>query len=168
MEPDLLLPSEALNQISSDELITESVRIEERQIQHGYSIGQFNFLVKELTCAEIMEDNSIFPLPKTQPGLRGLINARGSLIPVFDLKQLLNIKKNQKEYILVLGTEDDAVGIIIDSLPIQPSIKKQMQQTPPLHDAIKDYISHTYMDEENLVWMDFDYASFFISLANRN
>lgn len=168
MQSDLILPSQALNQINSGDLITEYINSEDKQIRHGYSIGQFNFLVKGLTRAEVIEDNNVYALPKNQPGLRGLINARGSLIPVFDLKHLLSIKESKKEYVLVLGTEDDAIALIIDSLPIQPSIKKQLLQAPPIHDAIKDYIPHTYMDNDNHVWMDFDYQGFFINLAKEN
>ena len=165
-QPDLVLPSQALNRITPDVIDTENSKAtKDKLVQHGYSVGHLNFLIKGLTQAEIIDDTTIYPVPKCQEGLRGLINVRGSLIPVFDMKTLLDLENKDKEHILVLGKEDNAIAILIDSLPSQPALENKMQQTPPIHNLISEYVDHTYMDTTSNVWMEFDYERFFLDKA---
>lgn len=168
-ELNLIPPSQALNRINSQ--VIESGKqsiIKDKLIRHGYSIGQYHFLVTTLTQAEVIDETTIYPIPKSQPGLQGLINVRGSLIPVFDIKLLLNLENSKKEHILVLGKDNKAIAILVDSLPTQPSIEDKMLQAPPIHNDIREYVSDTYMDKENNVWLDFDYECFFTDLAKSN
>lgn len=163
---NLISPSQALKRIKPKVIDNKSNTVnKDKIVQHGYSIGQYHFLIKKLTQAEIIDNTTIYPIPKSHTSLRGLINSRGSLIPVFDLKVFLNLENSEKEHILVLGKEENAVAILTDSLPSQPSINKKMQQSPPINDTLKEYISDTYMDEKNNVWLDFDYEKFFSDLA---
>jgi len=74
---------------------------------------------------EIIFLKDIFRVPNTNERLLGLINLRGSIIPVFSLKLILgmedhlkgkNIIKGDERYILIIKYEKDLLGFVVDSI----------------------------------------------------
>lgn len=68
---------------------------------------------------EIINDYPITPLPMVPPFVEGMINLRGQILPVLDMR--LCMDKQPKDYtnktcIIVLNIESVPVGIIVDSV----------------------------------------------------
>ena len=66
---------------------------------------------------EIINDHSITALPIVPPYVKGIINLRGSILPVIDIRLLMG--KEAEEYtsktcIIVLNIDSVAIGIIVD------------------------------------------------------
>ena len=165
-----LSPIQALNRLSLPEttLADPLASSADTQLRYGFRIGGIGLLIQPHTHSEALERASVYPIPNTDDWLKGLINLRGNLVPLFDLKPLLEMddEGREKPIILILDQGDRTVGIEIDGLPQAPDLTKGLQRLPPLPTVLRDFATAAYV-EDGLVWLEFDHRGFFETLATR-
>ena len=100
------------------------------------------FATDIMMIREIRGWTDITPLPHVPDYVRGLINLRGSILPVVDLKARLGLgltEATSKHVIIVAHTEARSTGILIeavsDIITLRPS---DIQPTPEMADASRD------------------------------
>jgi purine-binding chemotaxis protein CheW len=94
----------------------------------GFRIGEETFGVRIASVREIVRVPEITSVPNAQETIEGVINLRGKIIPVIDLRKrfgLAEIQSDKKNRILVVELESKLVGLIVNSasevLKIPPS-----------------------------------------------
>jgi len=83
---------------------------------------------------EIIGIQAITEIPEVPEYIRGIINLRGKIIPVMDVR--LRFKKNFKEYndrtcIIVVSINELSIGLIVDSVSEVISIPEAEIVAPP-------------------------------------
>ncbi len=71
-----------------------------------------------LRVKEIKEMIDITRVPKAPHYVRGVINLRGEVIPIVDLRKKFNLKKdndNESTRIIIVAVEDITVGLVVDT-----------------------------------------------------
>ncbi|MBX5494432.1 MAG: purine-binding chemotaxis protein CheW [Bryobacteraceae bacterium] len=88
-----------------------------------FSLGREEFAIQVLKVREIMGVEEITAVPQTPPYVKGVINLRGKVIPVVDLRlkfKLPELEYTQRTCIVVvqisMGTSVLPMGIIVDSV----------------------------------------------------
>jgi purine-binding chemotaxis protein CheW len=94
---------------------------------------------------EIMGLTRIIHIPDTFPFMKGVINLRGIVVPLIDLRIKFNLAEKQytkHTVIIIVETEGKLFGIIVDSVSDVISIQeKDIQHTPHFSTKINnDYI----------------------------
>ncbi len=111
---------------------------EEEDTQQGrfltFAIGQEIFGLEIKYVTEIVGMQPITPLPETPEYVKGIINLRGKIIPVIDVR--LKFKKESKEYtdrtcIIVIEIGDTTVGLIVDAVSEVLAINGEAIAPPP-------------------------------------
>jgi purine-binding chemotaxis protein CheW len=94
----------------------------------GFRIGDETFGVRIGSVREIVRVPEITSVPNAQDTIEGVINLRGKIIPVMDLRKRfgqVEIQPDKKNRILVVELENKLVGLIVNSasevLKIPPS-----------------------------------------------
>lgn len=94
----------------------------------GFRIGEETFGVRIASVREIVRVPEITSVPNAQETIEGVINLRGKIIPVIDLRKRFGqaeIQSDKKNRILVVELETKLVGLIVNSasevLKIPPS-----------------------------------------------
>jgi purine-binding chemotaxis protein CheW len=94
----------------------------------GFRIGDETFGVRIGSVREIVRVPEITAVPNAQETIEGVINLRGKIIPVIDLRKRfgqVEIVADKKNRILVVELENKLVGLIVNSasevLKILPS-----------------------------------------------
>jgi len=94
----------------------------------GFRIGDETFGVRIGSVREIVRVPEITSVPNAQDTIEGVINLRGKIIPVIDLRKRFGqaeIQSDKKNRILVVELEGKLVGLIVNSasevLKIPPS-----------------------------------------------
>src|SRR5499427_8825822 len=94
----------------------------------GFRIGQETFGVRIGSVREIVRVPEITSVPNAQETIEGVINLRGKIIPVVDLRKRfgqVEITADKKNRILVVELDNKLVGLIVNSasevLKIPPS-----------------------------------------------
>ena len=82
-----------------------------------FELGGQDYAIDIALVSEITEIRAITKMPKSEAYIEGILNLRGSVIPVVNLKKLLNIESSNQgnKQILVSSTNDNFAGLMIDS-----------------------------------------------------
>lgn len=65
---------------------------------------------------EIITNHPITTLPLVPSYIHGIINLRGQLIPIVDIRQLLGQSSGSCDCIVILNINDTMVGILVDTV----------------------------------------------------
>lgn len=98
-----------------------------------FPVAGYGILLSEGSSMEFLEDQTPSHIPNRHPLFQGLINRRGSLVPVFELRELFgtNTVDGDAKQVLVIGSGDNAVGIVLDSTPHRATMDDDREVSPP-------------------------------------
>ncbi len=102
----------------------------------GFTIGKEQFGVDILMVQEIIRSTPITAVPNSPDFIEGVINLRGSIIPVIDLRKRLRLRKPQSDqksdmWILIINVDDRTTGFIVDSVSKVLKINSDTIEPPP-------------------------------------
>lgn len=116
----------------------EQEALEQEDTQHGrfltFKVGEEDFGISIGFVTEIIGIQPITRIPEAANYIKGIINLRGKIIPVVDIR--LKFKKEPIEYtdrtcIIVIDTSDMVVGLIVDSVSEVLTIDDKEIAPPP-------------------------------------
>lgn len=87
-----------------------------------------------LRVKEIKEMMSVTRVPKAAHFVTGVINLRGEVIPVIDLRKKFNLKErddNSNDRIIIVAVDDITVGLIVDTSSEVLEIRSDSIEEPP-------------------------------------
>lgn len=91
---------------------------------------EFGIGIKEVE--EIIEYQEPKPLPTTSEAIKGMINLRGDVVVIVDLKKKLNLDKaGVEDRILVVNTGETKVGFVVDSASEVLNLSGEELKPPP-------------------------------------
>jgi purine-binding chemotaxis protein CheW len=99
-----------------------------------FTLGKEEFGLEIRYVTEIIGVQDITDLPDTPDYLRGVINLRGKVIPVIDMRIRFHLEP--KEYdertcIIHVNMRDTSVGLIVDTVSEVIEISEDMIENPP-------------------------------------
>ncbi len=101
----------------------------------GFKIGKEQFGVDILMVQEIIRSAPITAVPNSPEFIEGVINLRGSIIPVIELRKRLNLYKpsehHGKDWILIVDVDGRVTGFIVDSVTKVLKIRRDSIEPPP-------------------------------------
>jgi purine-binding chemotaxis protein CheW len=131
----------------------------------SFSVGSEIFGVEILVVQEIIMMSAITEIPNAPDFVEGVINLRGNIIPVLDLKRRLRLRNYQPpevrsgSRILVIEFQNTVTGFIVDSVARVLSVPTSKILPPPdivVAGVQSQYISGVlHMDHGILVILDF-------------
>ena len=83
---------------------------------------------------QIIQFQTITKIPETEDYIKGLINLRGRIIPVVDVRTRFKqgaCEYNEKTCILVINVKSTTVGLIVEQIAEVAEIKKENILPPP-------------------------------------
>lgn len=121
------------NQKASNEELKEK-ELEEMMQLVTFRITYEEFGINILKVQEIIRMTDITRVPNAQNYVNGVINLRGKIIPIIDLRVRLGMPKiteTIESRIIVIEHEDVVVGMIVDEVNQVARVKKNTQEPPP-------------------------------------
>lgn len=120
----------------SEELLEEEY--EEEDTQRGkymtFQLGKEIYGIEISYVNEIIGMQKITEVPETEDYMIGLINLRGKIIPVIDVRirfQQKPLPYNDRTCIIVINVNSDTVGLIVDSIKEVTAICEEEIIPPP-------------------------------------
>jgi purine-binding chemotaxis protein CheW len=114
----------------------------------GFSIGSELFGVDILKVREIIRDTSITAIPNSPSFVEGVINLRGNIIPVIDLRKRLSLPYSEgqrdKVWILILEIDGRITGFRVDS--VTEVLKIEERAIEPTPDIVTAGLESQYID----------------------
>ncbi len=114
---------------------------------------------------EIFSVKKIIEVPGSKSFVKGVVNYRGNVIPVINLKSMLNMpdveyKEEVLEYTIIAEYNDNVIGIMVDKIKgifeIENNIIEK-QKIPEMTDMNKRFISSIVeIDKQRVLIMDME------------
>ncbi|MEN9723956.1 MAG: positive regulator of CheA protein [Pseudomonadota bacterium] len=120
-----------------------------------FTLGEEDFAVPLLSVKEVIALPDITPVPQTPPHFLGIMNLRGQVISIMDLRAKLSIKplESPETAVIICDLKPNSIGVVVDSInsvvnpaPDQISDKPDMQGHKN-----SDYIQGIYREKERLI-----------------
>lgn len=159
VQPDL--PVANLYDVANTSLDGESLR-------YGFSIGSLNFIYDSRIACELVKGASIYSVPNTPVWMLGLINLRGSLVPVFNLENYFDFKEEEADshkLLLVLGKGEKAAAFQLKKYPELLNNLTKLDSLPKLIPKMSGYVLAAYSSEN--IWLELDKDRFFSALGEK-
>lgn len=101
----------------------------------GFTIGKEQFGVDILMVQEIIRSAPITSVPNSPDFIEGVINLRGNIIPVIELRKRLSLYRKDSAakdaWILILDIGGRVTGFIVDSVTKVMKIMESTIEPPP-------------------------------------
>jgi purine-binding chemotaxis protein CheW len=128
----------------------------------SFNVGQERFAVDILRVQEINRMMSLTQVPQSPPGVCGVINLRGRIVPVLDLRArfgLETVEQDDTSRIIVVDINGTTVGFIVDAVHEVLQIDSSIVDPAPTMTSCADssYISGVAkLDDTLLILLDLD------------
>lgn len=130
----------------------------------GFVIGKELFGVDILMVQEIIRETPITPIPNSPDFIEGVINLRGNIIPVIDLRRRLHLRNTTPPagqiWIMILNVNGRITGFIVDSVTQVLKVPSNSIKPPP--DIVVSGLQSQYItgvcriDKRLLILLDFN------------
>ncbi|HRN27471.1 MAG TPA: chemotaxis protein CheW [Ignavibacteriaceae bacterium] len=135
----------------------ETKHVQEELLQLvSFKIGDEEFGVDILSVQEINRMSQITKVPNTPEFIEGVINLRGRIIPVIDLRVKLGMTRKdhgKNTRIVVVELKGQTIGFIVDEVSEVLRIPKNITEAPPdmVGGMNSDYITSIGKLEDRLL-----------------
>ncbi|HOO55601.1 MAG TPA: chemotaxis protein CheW [bacterium] len=98
-----------------------------------FSLGSEDYAIKVDNVQTVLDQMVLTPIPNTPRFVMGVINLRGLIFPIVDLKELFQMPREEKKdrMAVVLEIDDMRVGIAVDKVKEVLDIDFAALQPPP-------------------------------------
>lgn len=165
--PDWLSPSAALTRFQlGDAELALGGAMDLEPVRYGVRVGDLRILLPENTVSEVLDRSNIFPIPNTAAWFEGLINLRGNVVPVFDIRSLFGTVPvaGERQMLLVIDKGENALGIAIDGLPVPAPDSAPLGQRPLLPGVLEKFTASVFEQDDRL-WLEVDVPGLVGSLS---
>ncbi|HSB72660.1 MAG TPA: chemotaxis protein CheW [Candidatus Methylomirabilis sp.] len=102
-----------------------------------FALGQEEYGVEILKIQEIKGFSAITPLPNAPAYVKGVLNLRGTIVPIVDLRKKFGLSEEaytQFTVIVVVQVQGQTLGFIVDAVSDVLTVTgADIQPTPDLH-----------------------------------
>src|SRR5690554_6462950 len=109
-----------------------------------FKLADEEYAVDITQSKQIIKPSKITPVPNTPNFVRGVINLRGQIIPVLDLRKRFDIDDvGERERIITVEVKDILIGLVVDTINevLWYDVEKEMEPSPAVDGAIRqEYI----------------------------
>ena len=120
-----------------------------------FSLGQEDYAIPLLSIREVISVPETTPIPKAPSHFLGIMNLRGQVISVVDLRKKLKISpkdNNAEESVIIVDLDGMNLGIVVDSInKVLAFSLKEVNEVPEIETQVNaEYIYGVYRKEESL------------------
>ncbi len=138
----------------------EDLQMEGRSQLVIFQLGEEEYAVDITQSKEIIKTSKITNVPNTPDYVRGVINLRGQIVPVVDLRKRFDISGNlDKEKIITVEVRESLIGLVVDDVnEVFWFDMEELEPAPEVEGGIKQEFVRGVLkrDERLLVLIDLD------------
>jgi purine-binding chemotaxis protein CheW len=152
------------------------------ELRYGFEVAGLKLLPAAGVLTEMVAEARVFPVPKAAPNLAGVINLRGTIVPLLDRRAVPREAGHIRPFVcraLVLDRDDHRVGLLIDNMPQLLALMPLASASPRPADVfetggphdhrpgLKDFLSRPWcrVDQPDEIWWEFNHRLAFEALA---
>lgn len=119
-----------------------------------FSLGNEDYAIPLLMVREVISVPDTTPIPKSPSHFVGIMNLRGQVISVVDLRKKLKVeaKKDKEEAVIIVDIGGMNIGVVVDSInKVLAFSSEEVSEMPEVeHQLNTHYIFGVYKKEKSL------------------
>ena len=108
-----------------------------------------------MTVREIKGWSEVTRLPNSPDYMRGVMNLRGVIIPIFDLRSRFGMgqtEATEKNVVIIIAVGDRTIGILVDAVSdILTTTSEEIKPPPSMEGADTEFLEGLISVEERMV-----------------
>ena len=141
---------------------TEDKKTEDKKIEQGkryicFTLGIEEYAIPLLTVREVIAVPEITHVPFSPPYFLGIMNLRGQVISVIDLRQKLGIKPNENSEtaVIICDIAPLSLGLVVDSINsvLSPQDDEVSEKPDMPNNKNTEYITRVYRKDKQMILM---------------
>ncbi len=120
-----------------------------------FSLGRENYAIPLLMVKEVITFPETTPIPKSPPHFLGIMNLRGHVISIVDLRKKLKIevRRDNEEAVIIVDIGGMNIGIVVDSInKVLAFSSDDVSEMPEVENQLNTkYIIGVYNKENSLI-----------------
>jgi purine-binding chemotaxis protein CheW len=121
-----------------------------------FSLGNEQFAIPLLRVKEVIASTDTRPVPHSPTHFKGLLDLRGVVISVIDLRIKMKAAKRENSAetsIIILDHKTEPIGVIVDSVDYVANLQPNEINTPPtIHGGTgSDFITGVFSKEKKMI-----------------
>jgi len=121
-------------QVELDATFSEEVEDTQEDKYLTFSLGNEEYGIEIRNVTEIIGIQKITDLPNTPDFVKGVINLRGKVIPLIDIRLRFQLKErayDERTCIIVINISNTSIGLIVDTVSEVIDIPAENVEPPP-------------------------------------
>ena len=84
----------------------------------GFKFGEHEYAIEINVVEMIVEESQITPVPNSKKFIKGVMNLRGRIVPVIDVRTILKIDYEEEaaSNVIVARIDDTEIGFVVDKV----------------------------------------------------
>ncbi|MDD4974847.1 MAG: chemotaxis protein CheW [Bacteriovorax sp.] len=119
-----------------------------------FSLGKEDYAIPLLMVREVISVPDTTPIPKSPPHFLGIMNLRGQVISVVDLRKKLKVeaKQDKEEAVIIVDIGGMNIGVVVDSInKVLAFSSDEVSEMPEVENQVNtNYIFGVYRKENSL------------------
>jgi len=120
-----------------------------------FSLQNENYAIPLLSVREVIAMPEVTPVPQSPAHFVGIMNLRGQIISILDLRQKFGLKTqfNPETSVIILDLDGSSLGVVVDSVNsvINPT-ESELSEPPDLEQTKNsDAIIKIYRDKNSMI-----------------
>jgi purine-binding chemotaxis protein CheW len=120
-----------------------------------FNLGKEEFAIPLLSIKEVIGFPEVTPVPQSPTHFLGIMNLRGQVISVMDLRLKLGLKtmKSEETSVIILDLGGHNLGVVVDQVnSVQLLTKEEISNKPVVENSkTHEYITGVFRKEEKLI-----------------
>lgn len=140
------------------------------ELRYGFVVGGLHLVPAQRVLTEMIAQARIFPVPRSAPGLAGVTNLRGTIVPLLDRREKRRGAASIRPFThraLVFDRDETRVGLLLDAPPELLNLMPAADGTPRPASPLSAFLTRPWaqVDQNGQIWWEFNHRAAFESLA---
>lgn len=97
-----------------------------------FNIGQEEFGIEVKRIVEIINPQRVFKIPELPEFISGVIDVRGEIIPIIDLRQRFSLPSTHEGRIIIVIYDNNKIGLHVDEIKGIVTLSHAQVVSPPI------------------------------------
>ena len=142
-----------------DKFDKENRHIEDAKRYLEFTLGSESYAIELLKVKEVLTTPEMTPIPKAPSYVCGLMNLRGLVLTVIDLRKKLGIipdKDSMQNAVIIFDLGDRMVGVVVDSIQKVLNVQAdKIKAVPEIESESSKHLMGIIQQENKLtMWID--------------
>lgn len=126
-----------------------------------FYLGNESYAVDLMKVKEVLTPPDLTPIPKSPTYVCGLMNLRGLVLTVIDLRKKFNISPNKEtseNAVIIFDIDDRKIGVMVDSIERVLNVSEDKIKPIPAAEAkvAMNFLGVIQQENKLTMWIDLD------------